>query len=94
MSEISTQISTICIERPIKNKKLEESGLRKLQKEIGWDPNLVDVMEGLLNKRHDEAHPHPLDYDELENTANELPGEEQENVKQIIKILKKLEDSV
>jgi hypothetical protein len=88
VKDIDTNINKLC---GTTDEKQEARGKwRKLQREIGWDPNLVDVMEGLLEERHEEAHPYPLDDDELEKIANELPGKKQQNVKNIIQISKKL----
>jgi myosin heavy subunit len=73
------------------NENLEAKGKwTDLQIKIGWDPDLVGVMEGLMKERNKEAHPYPLDDDELEKIANELPGEKQQIVKKIIQISKKL----
>jgi hypothetical protein len=89
VKDIDKNINELCGTN--EKKRQEARGKwRKLQREIGLDLNLVDVMEGLLKERHEEAHPYPLDDDELEKIANELPGEKQQNVKKIIQISKKL----
>jgi hypothetical protein len=63
---------------------------RDLQQNVEWDTNLEGIMEELMEERNNEAHPNPLDDDELKVIASKLPGQKRRNVEKIIHISKKL----
>lgn len=72
-------------------KEAKKSWRKFLQgKKIDADENmvmkLVDFMEKKLEERNVEAHPSPLNEEELEGIASNLPGQEQQYFEKLIQI--------